>query len=64
MFQQTYPFIGAGIFINMAVCPYCKKKVTGKTICKEDISGRGLLPTIEARLYSCPHCKTVLGIFA
>lgn len=48
----------------MAVCPYCHKKVTGGSIVKEDITNRGFMPTIEARIYSCPHCKKILGVFA
>ncbi|MBI4020979.1 MAG: hypothetical protein HY369_01940 [Candidatus Aenigmarchaeota archaeon] len=48
----------------MALCPHCGKTVSGKTILKENIEGRGLLPTIEARIYSCPNCKRILGVFA
>ncbi|MBW2989843.1 hypothetical protein KY358_06010 [Candidatus Woesearchaeota archaeon] len=43
----------------MARCPYCKGEVTLKNI---KIEKRGMGFIAQERLYSCPSCKSVLGV--
>lgn len=43
----------------MARCPYCKGEVTLESIEKEK-KGIGIFK--QEIMYSCPHCKSVLGL--
>ena len=42
----------------MGKCPFCKKKVSLENIEREK-KGKGFLK--QEIMYSCPHCKVVLG---
>ena len=43
----------------MAICPYCKKEVNGDNLKAEKVSKKAF--KFEREMYSCPHCKMVLG---
>lgn len=43
----------------MANCPFCKGEVSLETVNKEK-KGMGIL--MQEIMYSCPHCKAILGI--
>jgi hypothetical protein len=43
----------------MAKCPYCKGDVTLDNV-QKDTKGLGFFK--QEIMYSCPHCKAVLGV--
>jgi len=42
----------------MAKCPFCKQEISLKEVDKETL-GSGFLK--QEVMYSCPHCKTIIG---
>ncbi|MBN1785524.1 MAG: hypothetical protein JW825_00840 [Candidatus Methanofastidiosa archaeon] len=42
----------------MAICPYCKGEISFEEV-ERDTKGKGFFK--QEIMYSCPHCKCVLG---
>ena len=47
------------LFLDMSKCPSCKMEVTLESVNKET-KGLGFLK--QEIMYSCPHCKSILGL--
>jgi uncharacterized protein with PIN domain len=43
----------------MAKCPYCKGEVSLESI---EIEKKGIGFLKQEIMYSCPHCKSILGV--